>query len=403
MTEGRSLGEETLDLRLVGGRLAGAEGIPFGTEMDIGIRGGRITAIGELFAVPARATIPMGGLFVSPGWIDLHVHLWRPALAVDPDRDAGMEHGVTTVVDAGPVGAREIDAYLERVASRARTRVLLFVNVSDDTSEVPIHGRAGNLDAKATARAVADHPYRALGVKVMASQSHVGALGAEPVRVALEAAARSGSRVMCHIGHAPPDLGEVLDLLAEVGERAIVTHALHGKPGGLLDRAGRVIPQAREADARGVRWDLGHGSASFAYETARAAFAAGFEIDTISTDLHRGNVRGPVRDLATTMTKLLALGVPLEAVVDKVTRRAAEAIGREDGLGRIALGREADLTLFRVVDMDGDVAGAGSAFEGTLVDSEGAKLRAATRILPVGVVREGKYHALTAVDPFSSG
>ena len=103
------------------------------------------------------------------------------------------------------------------------------------------------------------------------------------------------------------------------------------------------------------------------------------------------------------MTKLLALGVQLEAVVDKVTRRAAEAIGREDGLGRIALGREADLTLFRVVDADGGVAGAGSSFAGTLVDSEGAKLRAATRILPVGVVREGKYHALTAGDPFLPG
>jgi len=147
----------------------------------------------------------------------------------------------------------------------------------------------------------------------------------------------------------------------------------------VLDRAGRVRPAVRAALEAGVRWDLGHGSASFAFATARAALAAGLGLPSLSTDLHRGNVEGPVYDLATTMTKVLALGAGLREVLEGVTVVPAHFLGRDDRLGTLAVGREADLTLFSV-----------QSRETSLTDSEGETLVAPQRIAPVYAIRGGR-------------
>ncbi|MCL6596258.1 MAG: amidohydrolase/deacetylase family metallohydrolase [Firmicutes bacterium] len=371
----------TFDLVVSGGRLVGGGAPLAGAHADIGVAGGRIAAVGDLAGAEAKVRLEAAGWYVSAGWIDLHVHLgpgFGQGEGLDPDADAGVATGVTTAVDAGTVGAAEYEAWAERVARPSATRLLAFLNISADTRRRPVHGDVANLDVR---RAVdllrADAGGRLVGVKVLASQSHCGPAGFLPVERAVEAARQSGTRVMAHIGHAPPALAEVL---ARLEEGDIVTHAWHGKPGGVLDEVGEVRAAVRQALARGVRFDLGHGSASFSFAVAARARAAGMPLATASTDLHRPNhAAGPVFDLATTMSKLLHVGYGLAEVVDMVTVRAAESLGREGELGRVAVGREADLTLFEVVEGDWAVR-----------DAEGEEAHLTRRILPRRTVRAGR-------------
>jgi len=128
---------------------------------------------------------------------------------------------------------------------------------------------------------------------------------------------------MVHVGNAPPSMYDVLALL-RAGD--IVTHFAHGKPGGAVDGRGRVHQSLVDARARGVLFDLGHGSASFSFAVMEKLLAAGFAPDIISTDLHRGSAMRPVVSLADCMGKMLGLGMAADAVVAAVTATPREAL-----------------------------------------------------------------------------
>jgi len=359
---------------------------------DIGVRDGRIVAVGRLDGVAAE-TLDATGLLASAGWIDLHAHIaYRLGRScVDPDRDAGVARGVTTAVDAGSVGAGLFEAFAAYVMPSAATRVLAFLNVSLNTGIAPRHGSWENFDQKQTLATVGRYPREIVGVKVLASRTHVGALGLTPVTLAVQAARLAGTRVMCHIGNAPPVIGDVLGLLAE-GD--IVTHCWHGKPGGLLDRHGRPIPQARAAAERGVLFDIGHGQESFSFETARRAMGAGLPLHSISTDLHARNLGGPVHDMATTMAKFLHLGIELPRVVAAATLGPARAIGLDREIGTLRPGACADVTLFRL--RSGRVA---------LTDSEHHTEEGRQTLEPVHTVRGGRvvFSATSATSATTRG
>ncbi len=372
---------EEFDLLVRGGTLVGTSLPEAERRADVGVRRGRVAAIGDLSAAQAGRTLDAAGLFVSAGWIDLHAHVFRPlGDGLDPDEDAGVSTGVTTVVDAGSFGAHHYDAFVEEAAAPAATRVLGFMNISVDTTRSPRHGHWDNFDTRRTlATLERDGGRHLVGVKVLASQTHCAGMGLEPVKLAVQAARLSGTRVMSHIGNSPPVISEVLDQF-ECGD--VVTHAWHGKPGGLLDRAGRAIPAALAATARGVRFDMGHGSASFAFATGERARAAGLRLDSVSTDIHAPNhIDGPVYDLATTMSKALHIGFGLEEVVAMATEGPARSLGRERELGTIAVGREADLTVFARVDAPV-----------RLRDAEGAEVEVQGRLVPRYAVRAGAVH-----------
>ncbi len=142
--------------------------------------------------------------------------------------------------------------------------------------------------------------------------------------------------MICHLGLAPPVIGEVLE---QLGPGDIVTHCWHGKgPGGILDQHGRPIPEARAAVERGVVFDIGHGLSSFSFETARKAMEAGLPLHSISTDLHVLNLRHPVRDMATTMAKFLHLGMSLREVIAASTIGPARVLGRDHEIGTLRRG-----------------------------------------------------------------
>lgn len=347
---------------------------------DVAVSKGLIVGVGAFDRAAAAHVLDARGLIISPGWIDLHAHVFAGfgQSGVDPDRDAGVMTGVTTVVDAGSSGAATWESFRKYVMETSKTNVLGFMNISLLRLAGPRHGDWRNFNQGTTIslaeREVAEG--RCVGIKVLASQSHCGPLGIAPVQLARQAARLAGTRLMVHIGNAPPVIEDVLALLDD-GD--IVTHCWHGKYGGILGRDKKPLAETMDAVERGVKFDIGHGSSSFSFETARHALEAGLPLHAISTDLHRGNLSGPVFDLATTMTKLLHLGLALPEVVRLVTASPAQLIGHHDRLGTLRPGVVADMTIFRLVD---------GSFP--ITDSQGRVEVAQQRLQVVYTIRAGE-------------
>ncbi|MDI4649322.1 amidohydrolase/deacetylase family metallohydrolase [Cohnella hashimotonis] len=363
-----------------------------GRPVDIEIADGRIGRILEAKLADGRIgmadgldytanrTIDCGGAYVSSGWIDMHVHAFP---AFDPYGDEidqiGVKQGVATIVDAGSCGADRIGE-LAASGESAKTNLLAFLNISRiGLSRIDELSQLDWLDGDRVGEAVARYPDVIVGLKARISRSVVGDSGIAPLRVARVLSASTGLSLMVHIGSAPPAIEEVLSYLRE-GD--IVTHYLNGKPNNLFDAEGRPIPALLDALERGVRLDVGHGTASFSFRVAEAAKRNGIGLHTISSDIYRGNrLNGPVFSLANVMSKFLYLGYSLQEVVAAVTSSAAQWLGRPE-LGRIQAGDPAHLTVFDVREEPV-----------SLLDSEGIERKANQRIVPRGVVTNGEFMA----------
>ncbi len=362
---GRPLTGETAGDQPETGTAAGYGPLTGEVVGDVGIRDGRIAAIGPNLPRLARRVIDVSGRLVIPGLIDLHTHVGPGYWGIDPDPVA-WHSGVTTWVDAGSAGAYTLDG-LRRVATTATVRVPALLNIS----AVGLAGRTGesrdltNCDVALAIDTVQANRELIRGIKVRIDRETVGDNGIEPLRRGLAAAEVCGVPVMVHIGTAPPGLDEVLDLLRP-GD--IVTHCASGI-------AAPLGPAVHTAADRGVLLDLGHGSGGFAFDVLEAQLEAGLRPHTISTDLHSRSLYGPVFDLPTTMAKLLAVGIPLPEAVAAVTTRPARALGLPGGT--LTVGAPADLAIFEVRTEEFPVADA----------------HREVRVSPVRLVNEATYVA----------
>jgi dihydroorotase len=370
-----------IDLAVVGGRVldpaSGLDG-PAAVHVD----GGRVVAVDPAgIPVEARRTIDATGLLVVPGLVDLHVHVY-PGVShygVEPDETC-LLRGVTTAVDAGSAGAQTFPGLRRYVIERARTRVLAYLHIAVQGMISALVGELEEPRWASPALAVPcarEHADVIVGMKVRLGYQMVDSDPEAALTAARKAADRLELPLMVHVIDMPRPLGW---LLPRLGEGDVVTHCFHGSEGGtLLDERGRVLPEAHAARERGVLFDVGHGVGSFTFRVARAALAEGFAPDTISSDVHVYNVDGPVFDQATTVSKLLHLGMPLARVVEATTSAPARAVRREGSLGSLAPGREADLTVLELARGDR-----------VLVDADEAQERAAEWLVPRWVVRAGE-------------
>lgn len=323
--------------------------------------------------------MPVTDWYISPGWVDLHAHVYDgfTALSVHPDT-AGYRSGVVLVVDAGSSGEATVDGLARYVAPAARTPVRAWLNIG---SHGLVHLREvadlSWIDVDRALQAIERHGEFLCGVKVRSSGAIVGPSGLQPLKLARLVARQARLPLMVHIGEAPPLVEEVLDLLDE-GD--VVTHCYHGKVGTPWNPDGSPNQALRRAMDRGVHLDVGHGRASFGWEKALRAISAGWAPFTISTDLHMRNVGGPVRDLATTMTKLLAAGMSLGEVVTCVSSNPRQVVGSEPWLS--ADGLVAHATIFRL----SDVVPGEQIFE----DAHGTAVPVSRRIVPQAVVLHGE-------------
>ena len=354
--------------------------LPDGRRADIAITDGVIRELLPPGEGRADRMVDGKGHYVSPGWIDLHVHAMAE---LDPYGDEideiGVKQGVAAIVDAGSCGADRIGG-LVAAAAESKTRVQAFLNISHIGLErIDELSRLDWIDETKLQEALRQHSGFIVGLKARISRSVVKDQGLEPLRIARAWSDRYSLPLMVHIGSGPPAIADVLKLLRE-GD--IVTHFLNGKANNLFDENGRPIPALLEAIARGIHLDVGHGTASFSFDVAEKAKASGIHPSTISTDIYRNNrLNGPVFSMADTMSKFLLLGYSLQEVIAMVTRNAAVRIGRPE-CGHIHPGAPADLTLFELKQ----------GFK-RLIDSEGQERIASKYIEAKGVVVGGTYYA----------
>ena len=98
---------------------------------DLAIDADRIAAVAPTIDAQAHQTIDLKGKYLTPGWIDIHAHVYAGATTWGFKADAlCLATGVTTIVDAGSPGWANFLGFKEFVADRARTQTLTFVHVS---------------------------------------------------------------------------------------------------------------------------------------------------------------------------------------------------------------------------------------------------------------------------------
>lgn len=315
---------------------------------DVAVANGKVLAIAESLAdYEPRHLIDARGLIVTPGLIDLHVHVYTHApLGLDADSlcPAG---GVTTMLDTGSAGSYNFAAFRRDDIDKAKTEVLGLVNLSCIGL---IAYQLGELmdpryaDPEGVVRTIEEHPGVAIGVKIRAGAHIIGAgeQGRSHFMQAVQAARKSNTWLMVHIGECPMSIPDMLEHM-EPGD--CITHCFKGGSTRVLDENDRVFDAVHKAAERGVIFDVGHGQGSFQWEVAEAAQEQGFEPTTISTDLHWMNLHGPVYDMPTCMSKYLMLGVPLERVIEMSTTRPAKALNREGDIGTLKIGTVADIAV----------------------------------------------------------
>ncbi|MBB76092.1 MAG: amidohydrolase/deacetylase family metallohydrolase [Planctomycetaceae bacterium] len=338
----------TFDILLRQGEVIDPSQTLHGTR-DVGIRDGKIARVAEdLKDCSATHVVDARGLYVVPGLIDLHVHVYRDhcPLSLDPDElcPAG---GVTTMLDAGSAGPLNFGGFRRDVIERHDTQVLALVNLSCIGLVAFQFGELMDpryADRKGVVQTLEKHAGIAVGVKIRASKHIIGdgQQGWNNFTEAIGAARDSNTWLMVHIGESPMSIPEMLQHL-EPGD--CITHCFKGGSETILGSGGKLHPAVREASQRGVVFDVGHGAGSFHWDIVQAALDQGFEPTTISTDLHTLNVHGPVYDMPTTMSKFLALGVPLDRVINMSTTNPAQVLGRSSELGTLREGTVADVAV----------------------------------------------------------
>ena len=319
---------------------------------DVAIQAGKIAAVeAKIDPSKARKVVDAQGLYVTPGLIDIHTHVYTGT--GEPGSYAGdssvypdgftFRVGVTTVVDAGGAGWRNFSDFRERVISRSKTRVLALVNIVGN-------GMRGNryehnledMDAEATARAAKDNKDVVVGIKT----AHYRGPEWTPVERAVKAGTIAGIPVMVDFGTSHKERPLEVLLTQKLRPGDIYTHMYSGLRNELLED-GKPNPGLSEGRKRGVIFDVGHGGGSFVWRVAVPLMKAGFVPDSISTDLHIGSMNGGMKDMLNVMSKFLAMGMSLDDVILRSTWNPAKEIRREE-LGNLTAGAPADVAVLRL-------------------------------------------------------
>ena len=314
-------------------------------EVDIRIKEGIIEEIGiHLDEKNEKDSVNLSGNYVSPGWIDLHVHCFQNTTDISVDADkVGVDQGVVMVCDAGSSGESNLEEFYHQNKDK-ETIVKAWINIAStglkDRHELK---DPDNVNVEKTIQRIKEYQDLIVGIKVRASASVMGEDTQTPFDKAKEVKHKTDLPIMVHIGNFPPTIEEVL---ANLDEDDVITHCFHGKPNGIISD-NKIKPIVLDKRKKGVKYDVGHGQESFSYSVAKAAKGLGFDPDSISSDLHKYNIDGPVYSLANVVTKFLNLGYSLNQVIHYVTLGPAQLI-KESNMGQIKVGQNATLTLFTI-------------------------------------------------------
>lgn len=339
------------DLLLKGGHVIDPKN-HLNTTMDVAMKNGKIARVAPAIdPVEARRSIDVSGFYVTPGLVDIHVHVYagtgmRGAYSGDnsvyPDGHC-FRSGVTTVVDVGSAGWRNFEDFKDRIIDRQRTRILAMLNiVGKGMGGGEIEQNTDDMDAKATAEMAGKYPDTIVGIKT----AHYSAPDWIAVDRAVEAGRLANIPVMVDFGTFTDErpFEELVTKRLRPGD--MYTHMYLGRV-PMLDANGKLRPYLHEARKRGVKFDVGHGGGSFLWKQAVPAIDQGWVPDSISTDLHIGSMNRGMKDMTNVMSKILNRGISLYDVVKMSTWNPAQQIKRLE-FGHLSVGAPADVAVLRV-------------------------------------------------------
>jgi dihydroorotase len=321
---------------------------------DVAFKDGKVAVV-EPAIDPgeAREVVAADGRLVVPGLIDLHTHVYwgGTSLSVRPEPVA-RRSGATTLVDAGSAGPGNFHGFRAHIIERCPVRILPYLNISFAGifafSKSVMVGECSDvrlLDARECLEVAQQNRDLIVGIKVRVGRNTSEGYGVFPLELAIEVAQELGLPVMAHIDFPPPSRK---DMLARLRKGDVLTHCYRPFPNAPVVR-GEVRPEMWEARERGIIFDIGHGMGGFGFASTRPMLEAGFLPDVISSDVHVLSEHGPAFDLLHSMSKLMALGMPLVEVIRAATARPAEALRRKD-LGTLAPGAIGDATILDLAD-----------------------------------------------------
>ena len=359
--------------------------------MDVAITDSKITEVApKILNENAKQIIDATGLYVCPGLIDIHTHVFVGPRAgkfadgvnsVSPD-DFGPKAGITTVVDAGTSGWRNFPQFKEQVIDQSKTRVLAFLNIAADgisgteTTLTKIEAAKHDLnemDVQKTEEIIREYPEIIVGIKI----GHFDGESWTPFDRALEAASKTDRPlfVECHLPQYSLE-----DQLDHMRPGDIITHSYENieERVPIVDTNGKLRPFVLSAKERGIFFDVGHGGAGFWFDQAVPAFEQGLWPNSFGTDLHRFSMNAGMKDMLNLMSKFLNMGMPLKDVFLRGSWNPAKAIKRED-LGNLDVGAVADIAILGL--KTGDFG---------FVDAAGNRIKGNRKLEAELTIREGK-------------
>src|SRR5688572_3498188 len=322
--------------------------------LDVAIARGKIAKVAKnISASEAARSVDATGLFVTPGLIDIHTHVFvgsKPdkfadgIFSLSPD-DFTFKSGVTTVVDAGTSGWRNFPVFKSQVIDKSQTRILAFLNIAGNgMSGDPDQQDVNDMDSKMVSLAVQKYPEIIVGIKI----GHYEGNEWTPFEKAIEAANKSGKPlfVECHL----PQFS-LEDQLSRMRPGDIITHSFEkvSERMPVVDEQGKVRPFVMDAKNKGILFDVGHGGAGFWFSQAVPAFKQGLLPNSFGTDLHRFSMNAGMKSMLNVMSKYLNMGMTIEDVILRATWNAAKSIKRDD-LGNLSEGMVADISVISLIN-----------------------------------------------------
>lgn len=378
---------QQIDILLKGGHVIDPKN-EIDAKMDVAIFENKIAQVAaNIPAKNAKKVVDVSGLFVTPGLIDMHVHVFpgndlgayiaNGLTSVAPDGFT-FRAGVTTVVDAGSSGWRNFRQLKTQTIDKAQTRVLALLNIVG-TGMV---GRFEEQDITDMNPVMTAHMIKQLFPDIIVGIKAAHYWGDfTQVDRAVEAGRLANVPVMVDFGEHDPPLSIEALFMKHLRPGDIFTHTYSYGPTKretVVDENGKVKLFITEAQKRGIIFDVGHGGGAFSWRQAMPAMQQGFKPDVISTDLHTQSMNGGMKDLANVLSKFINMGMSVQEAVARATWAPANVINRKE-LGHLSIGAEADVAVFNV--RKGDFG---------FMDVRGTKLKGTQKLEAELTMRAGK-------------
>ncbi|MDP6130410.1 MAG: amidohydrolase/deacetylase family metallohydrolase [Dehalococcoidia bacterium] len=351
---------------------------------DVAVEKGKIARVASSIPIEeALRVVEVRGKLVTPGLIDLHTHVYDGVNnnGVAPDL-GGVRAGVTTMVDAGSAGCDNIGGFPRHIIPNNHTEVICFLHICRTglTTSPDIFSPA-SIDLEKTIQVASENRSFISGIKARMVSPALEIMGMEMPRLAKQAAKEAGIKLMVHIGDTEKryDANVIRQLLPIMEEGDIVTHFFTANPGGVLGADGKLVPEAKEANDRGVWLDTAHGRMNFSFDVGERILDQGLSPHCISTDLTQPGRLRTVHSMTEMMSRFLAMGFTMDQVVTMSTLNPAKAVGADDRLGTLAVGRQADISILEVKDG-----------EWVVYDVVGDSRRLDKALVPVMTVKRGE-------------